>query len=120
MTDSGSTTARGRLAEQLVADHLTRQGFIVIAQDLRVGREEVDLLAWEGATLVVVEVRSRRAGAMVDPLSSVSRTKQRRLRIALARCMVDRGARDGRIDVAAVVGGALVEYIPNAVDYTET
>jgi hypothetical protein len=34
--------------------------------------------------------------------------------------MVDRGARDGRIDVAAVVGGALVEYLPNAVDYTET
>ena len=120
MTGSGSTTARGRLAEQLVADHLTRQGFIVIARDLRVGREEVDILAWEGATLVVVEVRSRRAGAMVDPLSSLSRAKQRRLRNALARCMADHGARDGRIDVAAVVGGALVEYLPNAVDYTET
>lgn len=65
-------------------------------------------------------MRSRRAGAMVDPLSSVSRAKQRRLRQALARCMVDHGARDGRIDVAAVVGGALVDYLPNAVDYTET
>ena len=119
MKSSGSTTARGRLAEQLVATHLANQGFIVIAQDLRVGREEVDILAWEGATLVVVEVRSRRAGAMVDPLSSVSRAKQRRLRIALARCMVDRGARDGRIDVAAVVGDVLVEDIPNAIDYTE-
>jgi putative endonuclease len=117
---SGSTTARGRLAEKLVADHLTRQGFIIIAQDLRVGRDEVDLLAWEGATLVVIEVRSRRAGAMVDPLSSVSRAKQRHLRTALARCMVDHHARDGRIDVAAVVGGTLVDYIPNAIDYTET
>ena len=120
MTSTGSTTARGRLAEQLVAAHLTAQGFLVVAHDLRVGRDEVDLLAWDGATLVVVEVRSRRAGAMVDPLSSVSRAKQRRLRTALARCMVDHGARDGRIDVAAVVGGALMEYLPNAVDYTET
>ena len=119
-TGAGSTTARGRLAEQLVADHLTQQGFILIARDLRVGRDEVDLLGWDGATLVVVEVRSRRAGAMVDPLSSVSRAKQRRLRNALARCMADHGARDGRIDVASVVGGALVDYLPNAVDYTET
>jgi putative endonuclease len=117
---AGSTTARGRLAEQLVADHLTNLGFIVVARDLRVGRDEVDILAWEGATLVVVEVRSRRAGAMVDPLSSVSRAKQRRLRNALARCMVDHRARDGRIDVASVVGGALVDYVPNAIDYTET
>lgn len=120
MKAAGSTTARGRVAERIVAAHLATQGFIVVAQDLRVGRDEVDLLAWDGATLVVVEVRSRRAGAMVDPLSSVSRAKQRRLRVALARCMVERGARDGRIDVAAVVGGALVAYLPNAVDYTET
>jgi len=116
---AGSTTARGRAAEQLVADHLTRQGFILLAQDLRVGRDEVDILAWEGATLVVVEVRSRRAGAMVDALTSVSRTKQRRLRTALARSMVDRGARDGRIDVAAVVDGVLVEYLAGAVDFSE-
>ena len=34
--------------------------------------------------------------------------------------MVDHGARDGRIDVAAVIGDVLVEYLPNAVDYTET
>lgn len=119
MKAGDSTTARGRLAEQLVADHLANRGFIVIAKNLRVGRDEVDLLAWEGATLVVVEVRSRRAGSMVDALSSVSAAKQRNLRRALARCMVDRGARDGRIDVAAVVDGALAEYLAGAVDFSE-
>lgn len=119
MKGAGSTTARGRAAEQLVADHLTRQGFVVIGRNLRAGREEVDVLAWEGATLVVVEVRSRRAGAMVDALASVSPTKQRRLRTALAYCMAERGARDGRIDVAAVVDGALTEYLAGAVDFSE-
>ena len=78
------------------------------------------MLAWDGDTLVIVEVRARRSGSLVDPLSSVTPSKQRRLRRALGRCMADRGARDGRIDVAAVVDGRLAAYVRNAVDFTET
>jgi len=114
-----SATARGRRAEQLAQEHLEAQGFIVIGRNVRVGRDELDLVAWEGATLVVVEVRSARAGAMVDPRESLTRAKRARLRGATMRYAQSVGARDARIDFVAVVDGR-VEHLANAIDFTET
>lgn len=53
---------RGDEAEALAARHLTQRGWTILASQLRVGRDEVDLLALEPGTpptIVVVEVRSR-------------------------------------------------------------
>ena len=53
---------RGDTAEALVAAHLERRGWVIVARQLRIGRDELDLLAIEPGrrpTLVVVEVRSR-------------------------------------------------------------
>lgn len=53
---------RGDEAEALAARHLAERGWTILATQLRVGRDEVDLLALEPGprpTIVVVEVRSR-------------------------------------------------------------
>lgn len=107
----------GRAAESAVAAWLEARGYVVLGRNVRIGRDEIDLVALDGATLVCVEVRARRRGAMVHPLESITASKRARMRRAALRCATERGEREVRIDVAAVVDGA-VDYIENAVDFS--
>jgi putative endonuclease len=97
----------GARAEALVAEHLAAAGLEILAVNLRVGHLEVDVLARDGAVIVIVEVRARGPGAWVRPLDSVDATKRARLRRAGERLWRERFARDAsvermRFDVAAV------------------
>jgi putative endonuclease len=51
----------GRLGECLAATHLERLGFAVIERNSRTRYGEIDLIAFDGHTLVFVEVKTRRA-----------------------------------------------------------
>ena len=113
-----STTVRGRAGESLAAQFLEDKGYVILARNLRVGRDEVDLVALDGATLVCVEVRARRTGAMVHPFESITATKRARMRRSAARHSIERGVRDVRIDVIAVVDGQ-IEHLEGAVDFSE-
>jgi len=57
--------ARGRLGalgEELAAAHLQRLGFDVIERNVRTRTGEIDLIAFDGHTLVFAEVKTARAG----------------------------------------------------------
>jgi putative endonuclease len=84
-----------------------------------VGRDELDLVGLDGTTLVVVEVRSRSNGAHGHPLETIDRRKLGRLRRAALRYMIEHGATELRLDVAAVVGD-VIEMVENAADFTST
>jgi putative endonuclease len=55
--------ALGRRGEQLAAQHLQRLGFVPIARNQRTRYGEIDLIAFDGRTLVFAEVKTRRASA---------------------------------------------------------
>ena len=79
---------RGADAEALVADLLRAAGWRILATNLRVGRDEIDLLAVDPgppATMVVVEVRSLRSNLFGAPEERVDRAKVSRLYRALAK-----------------------------------
>ncbi len=118
MASSQSSTARGRAAETLAASHLEQKGFVIVARNQRVGRDEIDIIALDGATLVCVEVRSCRAGAMVHPLETLTAAKRARMRRSAARHSVERRVADVRIDVVTVVDG-VPDHIEGAVDFSE-
>ena len=118
MAASPSTTARGRAGEALAAQYLEDKGYVILARNLRVGRDEVDLVALDGATLVCVEVRARRAGAMVHPFESITAAKRARLRRSASRHSIERGICDARIDVIAVIDGQ-IDHLEGAVDFSE-
>lgn len=118
MADSPSTTARGRAGESLAARYLEDSGYVILARNLRVGRDEVDLVALDGATLVCVEVRARRAGSMVHPFESITAAKRARMRRSASRHAIERSVRDVRIDVIAVIDGQ-IDHIEGAVDFSE-
>lgn len=52
--------AVGRLGEDLAAAHLTRLGFSTLARNVRTRAGEIDLIVFDGRTLVFAEVKTRR------------------------------------------------------------
>jgi putative endonuclease len=52
--------ALGRLGETLACVHLARRGFAVLARNQRTAAGEIDIVAFDGHTLLFVEVKTRR------------------------------------------------------------
>jgi putative endonuclease len=50
----------GRRGEELAAAHLRARGFRTLARNVRTSQGEIDLIAFDGSTLVFVEVKTRR------------------------------------------------------------
>jgi putative endonuclease len=122
MGDQRQRAVRGREGEALVAERLESRGFRLVGRNVRVGRLELDIIAEHDGLLVFVEVRTRRAGALVHPAATVDRDKQARIRRAALGWLAGQHARPRaiRFDVAAVVASdhpsqpARLHYYPNA------
>ena len=98
----------GRGAEQLVADFMVDQGLIILARNQRVGPDELDIVARDGSTLVVCEVRSSSNDRFYDPIETIGPKKIACIRRGTARWLaVHRPHTRGlRFDAASVVFGA--------------
>jgi putative endonuclease len=100
---------RGRQAEDLARAHLERAGLRVVEGNLRLGGGELDLVAWDQATLVFVEVKGRGSHRGGWPEEAVDGPKRRRLAGA-AQAYLARLERQPeppcRFDVVAVDFGA--------------
>jgi len=110
--------ALGRQGEQLAAEYLARAGLQVIDRNWRCGDGEIDIVAVQGRTLVVCEVKTRSGGRFGTPLESVSRAKLLRLRRLAIRWIVAHSVLydEVRVDVVGVLrdraGGFAVEHVP--------
>jgi putative endonuclease len=70
----------GRQGEQLAAEFLTDAGLQLLERNWRCPDGEIDIVALDGGTLVVCEVKTRSGVAYGTPLEAVTRQKSRRLR----------------------------------------
>src|SRR5579885_3444207 len=70
--------AHGRRGEDLAQRHLQQRGLTVVARNWRPrsGPGELDLVAWEGETLVFVEVKTRATQQFGSPDRAVDPEKQ--------------------------------------------
>jgi putative endonuclease len=110
---------RGQSAEIVVARDLERRGLEVLGTNLRLGHLELDIVARDADTIVVVEVRTRGPTAWQTGMESIARTKAKRVRTAGERLWRQRFSRDPtvnrmRFDVAVVTfdetGAPTIEY----------
>ena len=69
----------GRWGERRAARYLRRRGLRILTRNWSCGIGELDLIAMEGPVLVIVEVRTSRAGFAGGPLHTVGPHKQRKL-----------------------------------------
>jgi len=97
-------TEIGQRGEDAAVAYLERSGMSVIDRNWRDGRGELDIVALDGSTLVVCEVKTRRGTAHGTPEEAVSIAKQRRL-TRLARSYIAANALEPcsvRFDVVSI------------------
>lgn len=84
----------GRHGEQLAAEHLERLGFQVVTRNHRTRYGEIDLIAADASTLVIVEVKTRRGdGSPWDNLDHRKQAQVRRMGVAYLNEVRDRPRR---------------------------
>jgi putative endonuclease len=88
----------GKDGENLAVRELTAQGYAIIAQRYRTRFGEIDIIAYDGDTLVFVEVRRKSGEECGTAAESVTPAKQRRV----IRMAVDYLARNDLYDTCPV------------------
>ncbi|MGC9456106.1 MAG: YraN family protein [Halothiobacillaceae bacterium] len=100
---------RGSAGERIARQWLEQQGLKTLSENWRGGRGELDLVMRDGATLVFVEVRSRRAGARVSAIESLDPRKLAKVRETAQRYLLAHPrwqTAPCRFDVVALTGPA--------------
>jgi putative endonuclease len=80
----------GRRGEKLAAEYLTTSGFRVVARNWRCPVGEIDIVAYDGAVLVIVEVKTRTTAAFGHPFEAITPAKLRRLHLLAAAWVAER------------------------------
>jgi len=70
----------GKLGEKITQKYLQKEKFRIVEKGYCLYRGEIDLIAYDGETLVFIEVKTRGPGALGLPEESVNIRKQRQIR----------------------------------------
>jgi len=98
--------ATGKTGEDRAAEELERRGYAIIARRYRTRHGEIDIVARDGETTVIVEVKARRTAECGTAAEAVTTHKQRQV-VSMARDYLARhglSERPCRFDVVAVDG----------------
>ena len=106
----------GRLGEDLALAHLKRLGYTLVARNHRTRHGEIDLVVFDGTTLVFAEVKTRRAnGSGRGPWESLHARKRHQVRRIAASFLAERLDRpfspELRFDAIGVVIDARGELV---------
>lgn len=118
-----SPDLRGRMGaagERAAEAHLRRRGFDVLERNYRRRCGELDLICFDGTTIVFCEVKSRRTGSGA-PWEALGHAKQRQVRMMAAIWLAERTERpraaELRFDAIGVVFDARDQMV--ALDHLE-
>jgi putative endonuclease len=98
--------------EQLAADFLKAAGMEILARNWRCSEGEIDIVASQGRTLAICEVKTRAGVRFGTPLEAVTAQKARRLRRLAVRWVGEGNVayEEIRIDVIGVLRTAAGAY----------
>jgi putative endonuclease len=109
--------AVGEYGERVAVAHLVAAGLTILDRNWRCDIGEIDIVAREGDTVVVCEVKTRSSCRLGSPLEGVTPRKAARLRRLAARWLAEQPVRPAevRIDLVGVLrparGAAQVEHV---------
>ena len=111
--------AVGRFGEQVAVEYLVAAGLQIIERNWRCPDGEIDIVATDGDTLVICEVKTRSGVRYGDPAEAVVGAKARRLRRLALRWLAahDRTGPALRFDVVTVLRtqhGPVVRHLRGA------
>jgi len=80
----------GRIGEDLALAHLERLGYALVARNYRTRYGELDLVVFDGTTLVFAEVKTRRvSGSGRGPWEALHERKRRQVRRMAAAFLLE-------------------------------
>ena len=105
MGSHARNAAVGRAGEDLASRHLRRQGYEILARNVRSVEGEIDILARDGKTLVVCEVKTRTTRRFGEPVEAITAPKAARLRRLTSQWLASQPRTWGqvRIDVVGIL-----------------
>lgn len=110
-----TTALYGAQAEAIAAAYLARKEFIILAQNARFGRYEIDIIAYDTIQkmIVFVEVKARRRSTAAYPIRlAVNHRKRRALRQAIDRWTIENEYDGpGRLDIVCIASSRVAEHI---------
>ncbi|THV56618.1 YraN family protein [Chryseobacterium candidae] len=65
----------GKIAENLAADYLQKNGYTIKARNFRFKQNEIDIIAEKDNLIIIVEVKARSTDVFLLPQESVTKTK---------------------------------------------
>ena len=95
----------GRWGEDLAAAFLEEKGYAIIERDWKSGHHDLDIVAKDGSTLVIVEVKTRRNRLYGNPEEAIDYKKRRSLLSAINHYTKShRIYSNVRFDIISIVG----------------
>lgn len=67
----------GKIAEDLAADYLQKNGYKILSRNFRFQKAEIDIITEKDDLIVIVEVKARSTDAFMLPQEAVTKTKIR-------------------------------------------
>ncbi|MEW5845490.1 MAG: YraN family protein [Bacteroidota bacterium] len=113
----GGNKDLGSMGEEIAANYLAAKGYKILHRNWHYGHKELDLVAKQDDTLVVVEVKTRSSIYWEEPKESVRRKKQK-LIVEAADEYVQRYNLncDVRFDIVSVV---ISQGLPPEIEHIE-
>ncbi len=101
---SGDRRSVGMRGEEAAKVFLQRRGYTILEENYRTPLGEIDVIARDGATVVFVEVKTRRSALFGPPQEAVTAAKRHQIVKVAEYYLARRGspAADYRFDVVAV------------------
>lgn len=116
---------RGHCWETRAAEFLSTQGLCILTRGYRCRLGELDIIASDGASLVIVEVRARSRTHKGSAIATIGPRKRRRIVNATRHYLMKHPAwfsKPIRFDVVAIdeieTSEPVLNWIPNAFDAT--
>lgn len=95
----------GKWGEDLAASFLKEKGYQIIERDWKSGHHDLDIVAKDGNTLVIVEVKTRRNRLFGDPEEAIDYKKRKSLQSAINHYVkTHRFGSIVRFDIISIVG----------------
>lgn len=113
----------GQRGEQLAVNHLTSQGYTIVATNWHCRYGEIDIIASQESIMAFVEVRTRHADLPESSFASISQRKRERLIRAVHVYLANHHLEEAlwRVDVIAIAfppcGKPVIEHVLDALDW---
>ncbi|NML68879.1 YraN family protein [Chryseobacterium sp. RP-3-3] len=109
----------GKIAEDLAAEYLQKNGYKVVTRNFRFQKAEIDIIAEKENLIIIVEVKARSTDAFILPHEAVTKTKIRSI-VSAANHYLEEFNRSNevRFDIISVLPderkNLIIEHITDA------